>query len=155
MDIIRKTARLFKDDLVGVLTISFLWASILFLTVVLGRTVGYGLGFYIFLVIPATISMRFVYYTYTMGKPISYGSFKIGFVTIISSIKCKKRKYFSCSFYSRCIYIIKINIFFFFVHLFHLPILRIPFILLKSKFYKRIIIVFMLYLHKKPTIGLL
>lgn len=87
MDLIKKTIRLYKKDFIGVLSIALVWCSILFLCLVLGQMIGLTPLFYIFMVIPATISLRFVYFTYTMGKPINYNSFKIGFVTFISSIK--------------------------------------------------------------------
>lgn len=87
MDLIKKTIRLYQKDFIGVLSIALVWCSILFLCIALGQMIGLTPLFYIFMVIPATISLRFVYFTYTMGKPINYNSFKIGFVTFISSIK--------------------------------------------------------------------
>ncbi len=87
MDLIKKTVRLYQKDFVGVLSIALVWCSILFLCIALGQMIGLTPLFYIFMVIPATISLRFVYFTYTMGKPINYNSFKIGFVTFTSSIK--------------------------------------------------------------------
>ena len=87
MNLIRKTIKLYQKDFVGVLSIALVWCAILFLCIALGQMIGLAPLFYIFLVIPATISLRFVYFTFSMGKPINYNSFKIGFITFTSSIK--------------------------------------------------------------------
>ncbi|MBE6124588.1 MAG: hypothetical protein E7184_03575 [Erysipelotrichaceae bacterium] len=87
MNLLKKTFKLYQKDFTGVLSIALVWCAILFLSIALSQIIGLGPLFYIFLVIPATISLRFVYFTYSMGKPINYNSFKIGFLTLISSIK--------------------------------------------------------------------
>lgn len=77
----------FKKNWADYLSMSFVFAMIVFIGLLVGQMIGWLLIALIFVVIPAIISLKFCIYQAYDKPNVEYKSFKIGFLTLFKSIR--------------------------------------------------------------------
>ena len=84
---LKLAVKAFKKNLVDYLAISFVFAMIVFLGILIGQIALGLLLAYVVIIIPAIISLKFCAYQAYEKPSVEYKSFKIGFLTFFKSIR--------------------------------------------------------------------